>query len=197
MIDLVEGTAIELGLSTMADAVRGRPRRPDVRPGLPDVDDLRPQRGRAVAQPRRAHRSGRRHSRRRRAAPGGRGVGSRRARLRSRHVRRCRTGPARRRSGRRHWAWWSCSARTATAGSCVGRTRGHPPHRWLQRGPVRVGTVHLDLTCATARVRRRGWHGCSHSGPRCAGTGPRRVVRRHRQPARTPWGSRSTSGAYH
>ena len=51
------------------DAVRRRPRRPDAVADLPDVDDLRAERRRPVAQHRRAHRSRTRPSRRRRPPP--------------------------------------------------------------------------------------------------------------------------------
>ncbi len=68
MIDLVEATAHAARPLDAADAVRRRPRRPDAGPGLPDVDDLRAERRRAVAQHRRAHRTGRHRRRRGRAA---------------------------------------------------------------------------------------------------------------------------------
>ena len=46
-----------LGLLDPTDAERGRPRRPDAGAGVSDVDDLRPERERAVPQHRRVHRT--------------------------------------------------------------------------------------------------------------------------------------------
>ncbi len=53
-----------------AHAVRCRTRRPDAGAGVPDLDGLRPECQRAVAQHRRVHRAGRHRSRRQRLAPG-------------------------------------------------------------------------------------------------------------------------------